>query len=274
MFNMTIEEERALLSELGNRRTYEHPDKSHIVAVDSILHCPNCHVGEIVTKCIVERYQGQACSWRYLHQCNNCGVEYDKIEIATDIRLRTQFDTLTSLGTPFGTFHVLANGREIPFRYRRKTHDIGEPYGQVHFHEIDIDVSTCSVGEMLQCRFEDAQLERDSSDENAIYVSGLNNGYALMLMGFDPELEDYKGSDLEEEMKATYPYDFYSWTPQGLDYIIERNPQNNDVNEYYLSRYITLTAAWVAKPYEPFTFNDEVVQDLYDRLDTFLVLYI
>lgn len=274
MFTMTVDEEENLLRAL-NRRWIENTDKrafdstpgEHYQISDGLtLVCPECRKGEIVTTCTVDLYHGDSLSWKYIHQCNNCGTEFILGHLRADIRLRSPFDVLTSLETPFGTFHALVNKTEIPFRHRIVTHTLGKGYGETQFHEIDVDISGCSVGDVIHCRFEDALLEYIDSDERVVYRRGANDGHAIEVSGYDPEFNTYRGTSHGKDLEKCYPYDLYDQTSKGFDYIIERDPQAYDATTYYESQYIELVAVWVPKPYESFTFDDEALVELDDEL--------
>ncbi|MGI6755205.1 MAG: hypothetical protein ACOX4F_04220 [Atopobiaceae bacterium] len=268
MFDMTVKEEEALLNELSRRTySYPYPDDSCTIAGDTVLQCPKCHDGEIETRCVVERYEGEIRSWSFTHRCNNCGAKFELAPLRADVRLRSPLDEVRSLETPFGTFHALVNGSEVPLRHRAVTHDIGGAYGKAPFHEMDVDISGCAVGDVVRCRFEDVYLEFISSDERVDYGCAVNGGYAMVVSGFNPEFDLYRGESYGRELERLYPYDQKGMTLEGFDYIIERDPRAYDVAAFYWSRFIPIGAVWVPKPCESFTFFDEAGFELDNRLE-------
>lgn len=194
MFDMTVEDEKSLLGELL-RRTGNHPDNSCVIDSDGSWACPKCHEREIRTTCHVERHNGGLRSWRYEHRCDRCDEAFGINALQADIRLRSPFDALKSLETPFGTFHAFANDNELPIRHRVVSHDLGEGYGEIQFHKIDVDISGCSVGDVACCRFEDARLEFIGSDERVEYQCGVNSEYAIVISGYNPEFDIYRDTN-------------------------------------------------------------------------------
>lgn len=269
MFDMSVEEEETLLDKLWER-TDMLPHDSCTIVEDSDLPCPKCHDGKIETKCVVERHQGEIWSRCYTHRCNSCGTVFELNPLWSDVRLRSPFDEIGSLETPFGTFHALVNGREVPLRHRAVMRDIGGEYGEVPFHEMDVDIFGCSVGDVVQCRFEDAHLESIDGDERVEYRGGVNGEYVIEVIGCNPEIDYYRGTSYGWELERDYPYDLREQTLRGFDYIIERDPKGYDFAAYYWSRFISLGAVWVPKPYESFTLDDEAAIELSDRFEMFL----
>lgn len=106
MFNMTVEEEKNLLKEFF-RRMETHPDAACIIGDDGTWVCSSYHEGKIRIACKVERHNGELRSWRYDHRCDNCGSAFEISSLQADVRLRSSFEVLKSLETPFGIFHVL-----------------------------------------------------------------------------------------------------------------------------------------------------------------------
>jgi hypothetical protein len=270
MLDMPLEEERRLLAELW-RRTYAHPDPddSCVIDGDEPWECPRCHKGQIRTTCYVERRNGEGRSWRYDHRCDSCGEALTLSSLQAEVKLRESVAVLRSMETPFGTFHALVGETELPFVHRVSSCDLGDEFGEVLLHEMDVDVSGCFVGDVVSCRFEEAHLEFIDSDERVEFRCGVNDGFAMEVSGYNPEFDIYRGTSYARELEKFYPYDLQVQTLEGFDYIIERDPKGYDPTAYYWSTFISLAAAWLPKPYESFTFDDEAGGDLDDRLSAY-----
>ena len=270
MFDMTLDEENDFLDELLRRSDIicggSRPDEDCPVDGYVALTCPKCHRGKIQTACHVHRRDGKPVLWSFEHRCDNCGEAFETGRLRKDMRLMSRFDVLHSLGTPFGRFHALVGESEIPFRHRAISHKIGGRYGEVRFHDIDVDISGCSVGDVVSCRFEGARLVHYDADVRIEFKCGVSEEFAIEVGAYNPEFDIYGGTEYEKELEGEYPYDLLRETWEGFDYVIQRDPKGYDAEAFYPSGFISLGVAVMRKPYESFTFDDAVEQDLDFRL--------
>lgn len=242
------------------------PDEDCPVDGYVALTCPKCHGGKIQTACHVHRRDGKPVLWSFEHRCDNCGEAFETGRLRKDMRLMSRFDVLHSLETPFGKFHALVGESEIPFRHRAISHKIGGRYGEVRFHDIDVDISGCSVGDVVSCRFEGARLVHYDADVRIEFKCGVSEEFAIEVGAYNPEFDIYGGTEYEKELEGEYPYDLLRETWEGFDYVIQRDPKGYDAEAFYPSGFISLGVAVMRKPYESFTFDDAVEQDLDFRL--------
>lgn len=270
MFDMTLDEENDFLDELLRRSDIicgdSRPDEDCPVDGYVALTCPKCHGGKIQTACHVHRRDGKPVLWSFEHRCDNCGEAFETGWLRKDMRMMSRFDVLHSLETPFGKFHALVGESEIPFRHRAISHKIGGRYGEVRFHDIDVDISGCSVGDVVSCRFEGARLVHYDADVRIEFKCGVSEEFAIEVGAYNPEFDIYGGTEYEKELEGEYPYDLLRETWEGFDYVIQRDPKSYDAEAFCPSGFISLGVAVMRKPYESFTFDDAVEQDLDFRL--------
>jgi hypothetical protein len=270
MFDMTLDEGNDFLDELLRRSDIicgdSRPDEDCPVDGYVALTCPKCHRGKIQTTCHVHRRDGKPVLWSFEHRYGNCGEAFETGRLRKDMRLMSRFDVLHTLETPFGRFHALVGESEIQFRHRAISHKIGGRYGEVRFHDIDVDISGCSVGDVVSCRFEGARLVHYDADVRIEFKCGVSEEFAIEVGAYNPEFDIYGGTEYEKELEGEYPYDLLRETWEGFDYVIQRDPKSYDAEAFYPSGFISLGVAVMRKPYESFTFDDAVEQDLDFRL--------
>ena len=270
MFDMTLDEGNDFLDELLRRSDIicgdSRPDEDCPVDGYVALTCPKCHRGKIQTTGHVHRRAGKPVLWSFEHRYGNGGEAFETGRLRKDMRLMSRFDVLHTLETPFGRFHALVGESEIQFRHRAISHKIGGRYGEVRFHDIDVDISGCSVGDVVSCRFEGARLVHYDADVRIEFKCGVSEEFAIEVGAYNPEFDIYGGTEYEKELEGEYPYDLLRETWEGFDYVIQRDPKSYDAEAFYPSGFISLGVAVMRKPYESFTFDDAVEQDLDFRL--------
>lgn len=210
MFDMTLDEENDFLDELLRRSDIicgdSRPDEDCPVDGYVALTCPKCHRGKIQTACHVHRRDGKPVLWSFEHRCDNCGEAFETGRLRKDMRLMSRFDVLHSLGTPFGRFHALVGESEIPFRHRAISHKIGGRYGEARFHDIDVDISGCSVGDVVSCRFEGARLVHYDADVRIEFKCGVSEEFAIEVGAYNPEFDIYGGGrNMRKSSRGSIP---------------------------------------------------------------------
>ncbi|MGI6535818.1 MAG: hypothetical protein ACOX12_05290 [Eggerthellaceae bacterium] len=128
------------------------------------------------------------------------------------------------------------------------------------------NISGCSVGDVVSCRFEGARLVHYDADVRIEFKCGVSEEFAIEVGAYNPEFDIYGGTEYEKELEGEYPYDLLRETWEGFDYVIQRDPKGYDAEAFYPSGFISLGVAVMRKPYESFTFDDAVEQDLDFRL--------
>lgn len=208
MFSMPIAQEEALLGAL-RARIHALPDHSCEVDDGTALPCPCCGEGRVRTYCEVT-HDGSGRPLRHCtHRCDSCGKEIRLASLQADILLRSPFEPLARLDTPFGTFTCTTqDGRLVPFRHRASVRDPEGKYGPVQVHELDVDIVGCKVGDVVSCDLSDLRITFWDSDERAEFRGGVNDLYAVEVSGYDPEFwlyrdsECYEGTGIGEELEG------------------------------------------------------------------------
>ncbi|WP_058985412.1 hypothetical protein [Hugonella massiliensis] len=145
----------------------------------------------------------------------------------------SRFDVLHSLETPFGRFHALVGESGIPFRHRAISHKIGGRYGEVRFHDIDVDISGCSVGDVVSCRFEGpAWCTTTPTCESSSNAGSARNSPSRLARTIRSSTST-GGTEYEKELEGEYPYDLLRETWEGFDYVIQRDPKGYDAEAFY-----------------------------------------
>lgn len=144
------------------------------------------------------------------------------------------------INTPFGDIHIKLNNEIYPFEYIEKKYYDSEERQYINMYMIDIDTENMKVGDRVFCGFEKKIMERNGTDEKAIFITTENETLLLGVCGYDTEIWD-------EESAICYSYELDdSDISLGLTYIIRRNPEDY-INKFYKSKVITIGISWVEK---------------------------
>lgn len=233
MYTGSIESETEFLLSLWRSHDTQMADGETVI----VGRCPNCHNGNVLTRCIHEKSDWNLRAWRFDHFCNTCGEKYIVSDISSAIFFHKPYKMLEKLETPFGDIHVKINGKIVPFRYCTETYndEANAPGKPVLMHIIDIDLSSQKEGDTVFCGFARSILEYNDSDEHAVLHSCENDKQILGLGAFEPDDD------------GSYCYQLEDYGGNGFGYRVTADPKKFDEHHIRESKYITLSVAVLNK---------------------------